>query len=604
MKKLRVSDELSFPLDVVTQTLAAIARKGAGKTYFATLLAEQMRKAGAQVIAIDVVGNWWGLRVGKGGKGKGVDIYVFGGPHGDLPLTPDSGPRIARLLVEKRISAVLDISSFRKAERLRFSAAFAEEFFHLKKTQRSPVHLFVEEAQKLIPQLVRGEMAAMVGAWEDIVRLGRNYGIGCTLVSQRPQSVNKEVLSQVECLVALQVNGAHDRKALEGWMEEKDGDRGLVGELPGLAIGEAYIWSPSWLRCFKRVHIAQKGTFDASETPKVGRRRREVRLSHVDVEALKTELAEVVAAGEADDPKALKRRIAELEAAARKVPAPAPAPVVVACAVKPPRVVSMIKEADLKRIERFTARLIKAQDKLAQAQQVVVSEVGSLNMMIGKAVQQQEAIRMGVKPAAPTNGPRLEDYRVAKVHAKPSATFGDLMARVPRPTTAAKDMKKVYEHDDGDLSDYARGILTTMAQRHPATLTTSQVAILSGRSLRSSAFSGAMAKLKRRGLVVAVTHGRLMLSAAGQALAGAVEAPAAGEALRAHWLKALPDYASLLLGVLLQHHPASMTREELAAGSGKSIKSSAFSGAVSTLLKNELVTCPAPGSLVVAETLF
>ena len=61
----------------------------------------------------------------------------------------------------------------------------------------------------------------MLGAFEDLVRLGRNYGIGVSLISQRPQSVNKEVLNMTECLFVLQVNGAQERKALTDWIVEK-----------------------------------------------------------------------------------------------------------------------------------------------------------------------------------------------------------------------------------------------------------------------------------------------------------------------------------------------------------------------------------------------
>jgi DNA helicase HerA-like ATPase len=48
----------------------------------------------------------------------------------------------------------------------------------------------------------------MVGIYEEIIRLGRNYGIGVSMITQRPQSVNKEVLNQTECLFVGQVNGA------------------------------------------------------------------------------------------------------------------------------------------------------------------------------------------------------------------------------------------------------------------------------------------------------------------------------------------------------------------------------------------------------------
>src|SRR4051812_31270372 len=109
-QSLKIAPGLTLPLDAVTQTIGCIARKGAGKTYLAKKLAEQMLHADAQVIVIDVVGNWYGLRLAADGKSAGFAIYVFGGDHGDVPLTPEAGKRIAALVTEKRISVVLDIS--------------------------------------------------------------------------------------------------------------------------------------------------------------------------------------------------------------------------------------------------------------------------------------------------------------------------------------------------------------------------------------------------------------------------------------------------------------------------------------------------------------
>src|SRR3990167_549258 len=319
MKELKITKEISIPIRAVTETFAAIVRRGAGKSYLATMLAEQMLNAEAQVIAIDPVGIWWGLRVGKDGKSKGKQIFVIGGEHGDVPLVPEAGRRIAQLLVEKNISAVVDVSSFRIGEHKRFAADFAEEFFHLKKTRKTPVHIFIEEAQTFIPQRFMSDDARMVGAFERIVRLGRNYGVGCTLITQRPQSVNKEVLSQVECLFVLQITGLHERKALEEWVQEKGADRKLVGELPGLEQGEGYIWSPSFLKIYRRVHFSAKETFDASATPEVGKETKTARLSSIDVEVLKKDMADVVTKAEQDDPTALKRKIRELEKGAPKL---------------------------------------------------------------------------------------------------------------------------------------------------------------------------------------------------------------------------------------------------------------------------------------------
>ncbi len=60
-------------------------------TYLASMIAEQMIDAEAQVIVIDPIGNWWGLRVDADGESKGKDIFIIGGTHGDVPINPESG---------------------------------------------------------------------------------------------------------------------------------------------------------------------------------------------------------------------------------------------------------------------------------------------------------------------------------------------------------------------------------------------------------------------------------------------------------------------------------------------------------------------------------
>ena len=319
---IKIAKELELPLDAITQTFAQIGRKGAGKTYLASMIAEQMLDAQAQVIVIDPIGNWWGLRVDGDGKKKGKDIFIIGGTHGDVPLASEGGKEIAKLLVEKNISVVLDISEFRKNERKKFVTDFAEEFFQLKKTKSSAVHIFLEESQKFVPQIVRGDDARMVGAWEDIVRLGRNYGIGCSLISQRPQSINKEVLSQVECLCVLQITGLHERKALEEWVQEAGEDRKLVGHLPSLHQGEGYVWSPSWLRIFKKVNFSKKSTFDTSATPKLGEATKTAQISKMDIEQLREQMIKVVEKINKDklDKKSLLDEINRLNLELRKRP--------------------------------------------------------------------------------------------------------------------------------------------------------------------------------------------------------------------------------------------------------------------------------------------
>jgi uncharacterized protein len=57
MSGLRIAEDLTLPLDAVTQTFAVLAKRGVGKTYLALVLAEEMLKNGLQVVVADSVGT-------------------------------------------------------------------------------------------------------------------------------------------------------------------------------------------------------------------------------------------------------------------------------------------------------------------------------------------------------------------------------------------------------------------------------------------------------------------------------------------------------------------------------------------------------------------
>jgi hypothetical protein len=153
----------------------------------------------------------------------------------------------------------------------------------------------------------------MVGVYEEIIRLGRNYGIGVSMITQRPQSVNKEVLNQTECLFVGQVNGAQERDALKKWITTQGMDVHLVEELPTLKIGTFYVWSPQWLNLLQKVEILPKETFDASATPKVGDKRVRRELKPLDLADLQEQLKTTIEKAKADDPRELRKQIAELK---------------------------------------------------------------------------------------------------------------------------------------------------------------------------------------------------------------------------------------------------------------------------------------------------
>lgn len=75
---------------------------GAGKTYTAMGAVERLLARGARVVIPDPLSVWWGLRLaGDGRQPSGFDVVIFGGPHGDIPLTEHAAALIAELKRER-----------------------------------------------------------------------------------------------------------------------------------------------------------------------------------------------------------------------------------------------------------------------------------------------------------------------------------------------------------------------------------------------------------------------------------------------------------------------------------------------------------------------
>jgi hypothetical protein len=325
---LAIADHLELPAEVVTARMAFVGQSGSGKTHGAMKLAECMLSVNAQIIVLDPVGPWWGLRTLADGNNPGFPIHVFGGGRGDVPLSAEGGALVADLVVSKSISAVLDVSDFTLSQMHRFVSEFAERFFEAKKRSPGAVHLFWEEAHTFMPQNLPPDVGAsvMLNRVERIVRVGRNHGIGSTLISQSPQAVSKRCLNQVEVLFAMRMLGRHERKATSEWMGDNalgEGDLDLVRALPHLETGEAHLLSPQLLKLSKRVRILPKITFDSSRTPSFGDSPVVPQvLAPVDVEALQRAMEAIAVPVEERDVKTLRKRVAELQAQLAAKPSP------------------------------------------------------------------------------------------------------------------------------------------------------------------------------------------------------------------------------------------------------------------------------------------
>src|SRR5256885_1686960 len=102
---LEVAKGLALPVEVAREPIRLPAKRGAGKTPTAIVLAEEMLDAGVQIVVLDPVGAWWGLR-------SKYEIPILGGKHGDVPLEPTAGALIADVVVDSGASLVLQTTDF------------------------------------------------------------------------------------------------------------------------------------------------------------------------------------------------------------------------------------------------------------------------------------------------------------------------------------------------------------------------------------------------------------------------------------------------------------------------------------------------------------
>jgi hypothetical protein len=318
----------TLPGDAITRTFGVLGQRGTGKTTTAVVLVEAIVKHGGYAAILDPVGAWYGIT--RAGERPGARGVVVGGEHGDVPLEETGGQLVADLVVRRQWPVVvIDMKLLRKGQQIRFMADFAETLFH---SNRAPLHVVFEEADRALPQSPRGmdpTVGRLLGAGEDIVKLGRSRGLGATLVTQRPATVNKNVLEQVEGLIIHRLLGPNDRKAIKSWIEANGDPRAtaqVMDSLASLGLGEAWLYSPA-LGLLDRATIRPRWTFDSSATPDAEPAAIEARTARapVDLDVLRKAMAETVERAKANDPRELRRRIAELEARIEEVSSKSPA---------------------------------------------------------------------------------------------------------------------------------------------------------------------------------------------------------------------------------------------------------------------------------------
>lgn len=575
MKNLRLSDKFALPLDVAGEAIAILATRGAGKSYTSAVLIEELYKTDVQTVTIDPTGVYWGLRSGYMGLADGLPIIVLGGAHGDVPLAETAGKLIADLIVDTSQSLVLDLSDFDSdAAQCRFMTDFAERLYRRKARSRTTLHLIVDEADEFAPQQPQAKEARMVGAMAKLVRRGRSRGIGLTLITQRSASLNKNMLDLVETLLLMRMLGPRDRDAAKGWIKHKNlaDELGVLDSLPSLPTGTAWVWSP--LRdVLEKVAMRKIGTFDSYVTPKPGEVRVEPKaLAKVDLDKLGAQIKATAEKAKAEDPAALRKRIAELEGDARA-----------RTTIKESYITQDHLKAEYQRgkIDGYKAAidsLVPAVDRLATLQSAITEVLGEFSRDFTKWKQSR---------------PPTQSMESAIARAKP----GDV---IYPPQTETKSFLKPTSSANGSLPRAERLVLTALAQ-YPEGRSTIQIAVITGYAVGGGGFRNALGALRSKGYIDG--HGdRLVATQAGLDALGPYDPLPTGQELLQYWYRQLGKAERKALEALVDEYPKSLSVQQIANRAGYEVGGGGFRNALGRLRTLELIR--GRGEIRASDNLF
>jgi hypothetical protein len=560
---------LPIPDAALDDRLAFVGTAGSGKTYNASSGVERLLERRARAVIVDPLGVWYGLRLLADGKSKGFDVAIFGGAHGDLPLTEHAGALIGETAAGMAESCIVDLSQIgTKAGERRFMLAFLTALY--RNATKEPLHLIVDEADMFAPQRLMdkdGDAARLLGMMETIVRRGRVKGFIPWLITQRPAVLSKDVLSQADGMVAFKLTASQDRAAIGAWIEgqaDQQQGKAILASLPSMQRGEGVVWVPG-RGILETASFPEKRTFDSSRTPKRGETVRAAALKPLDLGALKDRLAVIEIETKANDPKALKAEVAKLTRELAAKPAGTPA--------TDPRAL-----ADAERIgyERGLAEgLARGESRAKAALQAVQNRISDAAGAIAASIQSLDS---------PMPAPLIRRATAVPPPASPRA-------QVPQAPASPSDVA---------LGKAERRALTALAQ-YPEGRTKNQVAILAGYAVNGGGFNNALSAARTAGRVVGAGD-RLQITDQGLADLGPFDPLPHGDELLQHWLGQLGKAEKSALLALVQAYPNPMTKEQIAAEAGYEPNGGGFNNALSRLRSLELIE--GRGEIVASGALF
>lgn len=547
--------------NILHERLAIVGGTGSGKSYTARGLVERVLGAGGRVGVIDPTGVWYGLRMKPDGKGAGFPVVMFGGDHSDVPLNETAGRVIGQAVASTHQSWVIDTSALKsKAAERRFMLDFLDSIFE---ANREDLTLVVDEADRFSPQRMNPESARLHERMEEIVRRGRVRGFTPWLITQRPASLNKDVLSQATAMICMRMTGKHDRDAMAAVIEgqaDKSVAKSIVDAMPRHKVGSGLVWAPQQ-DILAPVQFPKIVTADTMRAPKPGERQAAKVLPAIDVGALREKLVTVEAEAKANDPKVLRAEIAKLKADLAKASKAAPD-------------LAGVSAAELARVRKTAF----AQGEL-KGYGGAMTDAAPLFQGLFAVRRQQD--HTGELLQTRLNALRtVAENATSPLEPTPKATPGIVHQQKPfAPAPAPRPI--VPSGTNGSLPKAERLILTVLAQRAGNGVNgvpLDRIAVIAGYAVKGGGFNNAIGSLRGKQFITRDEYPRITHE--GLAALGPFEPLPTGNDLLMHWMGKLPKAERTILAAAACGHS---DKEAIAREAGYEPTGGGFNNALGRL---------------------
>lgn len=578
-----------IPAGILDQHIIAIGKTGSGKSSKLRVLVEGLLEANEPVCILDVKGDWWGLKSSADGKRAGFPLVVFGGKHADVPLSAAGGKEIAELVFTGNRPCIIDMRALGQGERARFFIDLASTAYKVTKGKRwlvmSEVHNFCPKGKIFSPQA--GEMLHWANK---LASEGRGLGLNLLADSQRGQKVHNDFLTSMETLIACKVIHKSDRDAIKDWIDGcadiKLGKQ-VLDSLAQLKKPEGWVWCPEIDFGPELLQFPLFKTFDSFKPQQADAPAQLKGWADVDLSEVTAKLATVVEEAKANDPKELKRQIAELQRQIKAMPEILEAEEFDTAALEKTRFEEGFKQGQESMREQVQAQLDRHFDKGYKAAAAAISGIVTGVIKAGdEFMVQLRAVTAAIDRSDPEPAAReiwkVPETVVAMVN--PGTMGLRKPQRIPGPARG-----QAGSNGADAPTGARRRIMIALAQNIDG-LTARKLGILSGVKEGGSTWRAAFAQLRKDNHII--EDGRSIgLNDGGQRALGSDYDPLpTGEALLNYWRSQFSSTRLAVFNAILKGRGRPIPAEHVAAAAGVELGGSTWRAHMAHLRGLELVS--------------